>query len=135
MTDGYITNVQTVQLFVNALPEVTSTPSPVVLMDREYRYQMSSRDLNEDRIRYTKILLPNGAEMNETEGLITWVPDGSNDGANKFIIEVTDSRGSSSYHEFEVNVFQDPKAPIRQMGAFLITLAGIGAMFIMKFLY
>ena len=135
VTDGYITNVQTVQLFVNALPEVTSTPSPVVLMDREYRYQMSSRDLNEDRIRYTKILLPNGAEMNETEGLITWVPDGSNDGANKFIIEVTDSRGSSSYHEFEVNVFQDPKAPIRQMGAFLITLAGIGAMFIMKFLY
>jgi len=135
VTDGYITNVQNVQLFVNALPEVTSTPSPVVLMDREYRYQISSRDLNEDGISYTKILLPNGAEMNEAEGLITWVPDGSNDGANKFIIEVTDSRGSSSFHEFEVNVFQDPKAPIRQMGAFLITLAGIGAMFIMKFLY
>jgi hypothetical protein len=135
VSDGYITNVQTVKLFVNALPEVTSTPSPVVLMDREYRYKMSSRDLNEDKISYTKILLPNGAEMNEAEGLITWVPDGSNDGANKFIIEVTDSRGSSSYHEFEVNVFQDPKAPIRQMGAFLITLAGIGAMFIMKFLY
>ena len=135
VTDGYITNVQNVQLFVNALPEVTSTPSPVVLMDREYRYQMSSRDLNEDGIHYTKILLPNGAEMNEAEGLITWVPDGSNDGSNKFIIEVTDSRGSSSFHEFEVNVFQDPKAPIRQMGAFLITLAGIGAMFIMKFLY
>ncbi len=135
VTDGYITNVQTVQLFVNALPEVTSTPSPVVLMDREYRYQMSSRDLNGDLINYTKIVLPNGAEMNEAEGLITWVPDGSNNGANKFIIEVTDSRGSSSFHEFEVNVFQDPKAPIRQMGAFLITLAGIGAMFIMKFLY
>ncbi|MCF7922022.1 MAG: putative Ig domain-containing protein [Candidatus Marinimicrobia bacterium] len=135
VTDGYITNVQNVQLFVNALPEVTSTPSPVVLMDREYRYQMASRDLNEDGIKYTKILLPNGAEMNEAEGLITWVPDGSNDGANKFIIELTDSRGSSSFHEFEVNVFKDPKAPIRQMGAFLITLAGIGAMFIMKFLY
>lgn len=135
VTDGYITNVQQVSLFVNALPEVTSTPSPVVLMDREYRYQIASRDLNEDAISYTKILLPNGAEMVEEEGLITWVPDGSNDGANKFIIEVTDSRGSSSYHEFEVNVFQDPKAPIRQMGAFLITLAGIGAMFIMKFLY
>ena len=135
VTDGYITNVQSIKLFVNALPEVTSTPSPVVLMDREYRYQLSSRDLNEDGITYTKILLPNGAEMSEAEGLITWVPDGSNDGANKFIIEVTDSRGSSSYHEFEVNVFQDPKAPIRQMGAFLITLAGIGAMFIMKFLY
>ena len=135
VTDGFITNVQNVELFVNALPEVTSTPSPVVLMDREYRYQISSRDLNEDGISYTKILLPNGAEMSEEEGLITWVPDGSNDGANKFIIEVTDSRGSSSYHEFEVNVFQDPKAPIRQMGAFLITLAGIGAMFIMKFLY
>ncbi len=135
VSDGYITNVQNVDLFVNALPEVTSTPSPVVLMDREYRYQISSRDLNEDGISYSKIVLPNGAEMNEAEGLITWVPDGSNDGANKFIIELTDSRGSSSFHEFEVNVFQDPKAPIRQMGAFLITLAGIGAMFIMKFLY
>ncbi len=135
VTDGYMTNVQNVKLFVNALPEVTSTPSPVVLMDREYRYQMASRDLNEDGITYTKILLPNGAEMDEAAGLITWVPDGSNDGANKFIIEVTDSRGSSSFHEFEVNVFKDPKAPIRQMGAFLITLAGIGAMFIMKFLY
>ena len=135
VTDGYITNVQNVHLFVNALPEVTSTPSPVVLMDREYRYQLSSRDLNEDAISYSKILLPNGAEMIEEEGLITWVPDASNDGSNKFIIELTDARGSSSFHEFEVNVFQDPKAPIRQMGAFLITLAGIGAMFIMKFLY
>jgi len=135
VTDGYITNVQKIDLFVNALPEVTSTPSPVVLMDREYRYQLSSRDLNEDAIRYTKIMLPSGAEMNEQDGLITWVPDASNKGANKFIIELTDSRGSSSFHEFEVNVFQDPKTPIRQMGAFLITLAGIGAMFIMKFLY
>jgi len=135
VTDGFLTHEQQVKLFVNALPEVTSKPTPVVLMDREYRYQLASRDLNEDAIHYTKILLPNGAQMNEEEGLITWVPDGSNDGANKFIIEVTDARGSSSYHEFEVNVFKDPKAPIRQMGAFLITLAGIGAMFIMKFLY
>ncbi len=135
VTDGFITNVQRINLFVNALPEATSTPSSVVLTDREYRYQMSSRDLNEDEITYTKILLPNGAEMDEEEGLITWTPDASNEGSNKFIIELTDSRGSSSYHEFEVNVFQDPKTPIRQMGAFLITLAGIGAMFIMKFLY
>ncbi len=135
VNDGFITNVQKVDLFVNALPEVTSTPSAVVLMDREYRYQMSSRDLNEDKISYSKILLPNGANMIEEEGLITWIPDASNDGANKFIIELTDSRGSSSFHEFEVNVFQDPKTPIRKMGAFLITLAGIGAMFIMKFLY
>ena len=135
VTDGFITNVQKIELFVNALPEVTSTPSPVVLMDREYRYQLSSRDLNEDTIKYSKILLPNGAEMSEEDGLITWIPDASNKGANKFIIELTDSRGSSSFHEFEVNVFQDPKTPIRQMGAFLITLAGIGAMFIMKFLY
>ena len=135
VTDGFITNVQKIELFVNALPEITSTPSLVVLMDREYRYQLSSRDLNEDAIHYSKILLPNGAEMNEESGLITWIPDASNDGANKFIIELTDSRGSSSFHEFEVNVFQDPKTPIRQMGAFLITLAGIGAMFIMKFLY
>ncbi len=135
VTDGYITNTQKVDLFVNALPEVTSTPSAVVLTDREYRYQMSSRDLNEDGIKYSKILLPSGAEMNEEEGLIIWTPDASNEGTNEFIIELIDSRGSSSIHEFEVNVFQDPKTPIRQMGAFLITLAGIGAMFILKFLY
>jgi len=135
VTDGYITNVQKVELFVNALPEVTSTPSPVVLTDREYRYKLESRDLNEDSIVYSKVLLPSGAEMNVEEGLITWTPDASNEGSNKFIIQLTDSRGSSSYHEFEVNVFQDPKTPLRQMGAFLITLAGIGAMFIMKFLY
>lgn len=135
VSDGYITNVQKVSLFVNALPEITSTPSAVVLTDREYRYKLTSRDLNEDSISYSKILLPSGAEMNEEEGLVTWTPDASNEGSNKFIIELTDSRGSSNLHEFEVNVFQDPKAPIRQMGAFLITLAGIGAMFILKFLY
>jgi len=135
VSDGFITSVQKVKLFVNALPEVTSTPSAVVLTDREYRYQLSSRDLNEDSIRYAKVLLPSGAEMDEEKGLITWTPDASNEGSNKFIIELIDSRGSSYLHEFEVNVFQDPKTPIRQMGAFLITLAGIGAMFIMKFLY
>jgi hypothetical protein len=135
VTDGYITNVQKVDLFVNARPEITSTPSAVVLTDREYRYKLSSRDLNEDSIVYSKVALPNGAQLNAEEGLITWTPDGSNEGSNTFIIELTDSRGSSSFHEFEVNVFTDPKKPIRQMGAFLITLAGIGAMFIMKFLY
>ena len=135
VTDGYATNVQNVALFVNALPEVTSTPSAVVLTDREYRYQLSSRDLNEDGIDYAKVLLPNGAEMDEALGLITWTPDKSNEGSNKFIIEMIDSRGSSNLHEFEVNVFQDPKTPIRQMGAFLITLAGVGAMFAIKFLY
>jgi len=135
VTDGFVTNVQKVDLFVNALPEVTSSPSAVVLTDREYRYKLSSRDLNEDTISYAKVLLPNGAVMNEEEGLITWTPDASNEGSNKFIVELIDSRGSSNLHEFEVNVFQDPKTPIRQMGAFLITLAGIGAMFIMKFLY
>ncbi|MCF7823283.1 MAG: putative Ig domain-containing protein [Candidatus Marinimicrobia bacterium] len=135
VSDGYVTNIQKVDLFVNALPEVTSTPSAVVLTDREYRYQLASRDLNEDKITYSKVLLPSGAVMNEEEGLITWTPDASNEGSNKFIVELIDSRGSSNLHEFEVNVFQDPKTPIRQMGAFLITLAGIGAMFIMKFLY
>ena len=135
VTDGYITNVQKIELFVNALPEVTSNPSAVVLTDREYRYQITSRDLNEDSIVYSKVLMPSGAEMDEALGLITWTPDAGNEGSNKFIIQLTDSRGSSSFHEFEVNVFQDPKTPIRKMGAFLITLAGIGAMFIMKFLY
>ncbi len=135
VSDGYSTNVQKIELFVNALPEVTSIPSAVVLTDRQYRYELTSRDLNGDGIKYAQVLLPNGAEMNEEEGLITWTPDASNEGTNKFVIELIDSRGSSNLHEFEVSVFQDPKTPIRQMGAFLITLAGIGAMFIMKFLY
>jgi len=134
VTDGYATNTQAVDLFVNALPEVTSTPSAVVLADRKYRYQLASRDLNEDAITYSQVLLPSGAKMDEEEGLITWTPDASNEGANKFIVELTDTRGSSILHEFEVNVFEDPKTPIRTMGAFMITLAGIGAMFILKFL-
>ncbi|MCF7850266.1 MAG: putative Ig domain-containing protein [Candidatus Marinimicrobia bacterium] len=134
VTDGHDTNVQTVDLFVNALPEVTSKPSAVVLADRKYRYQLKSRDLNKDSITYSTVLLPSGADMDTEEGLITWTPDKSNEGANKFIIQLTDSRGSTNLHEFEVNVFEDPKTPMRQMGAFIITLAGIGAMFILKFL-
>jgi len=73
--------------------------------------------------------------MDEAEGIIEWTPDAANEGENQFIIEVKDARGSTSLHEFTVHVFADPKTPLRQMGAFLITLAGIGAMFIIKFLY
>lgn len=135
VTDGYVTHTQSVELFVNALPEVTSEPKPVVLTDREYRYQLSARDLNEDEVAYKKVMLPSGAEMDEALGLITWVPDAANEGENRFIIELIDARGGSSLHDFQVNVFRDPKTPMRQMGAFLITLAGIGAMFIIKFLY
>ena len=50
---------------------------------------------------------------------------------NLMFRELLESKG----WEAEKNVFEDPKTPIRQMGAFLITLAGIGAMFIIKFLY
>jgi len=135
VTDGFVTNVQTVELFVNALPEVTSEPKAVVLTDREYRYQLAARDLNEDLVAYKKVMLPSGAEMDELQGLITWVPDAANEGENRFIVELIDARGGTSLHDFQVNVFKDPKTPVRQMGAFLITLAGIGAMFIIKFLY
>lgn len=135
VTDGFVTNVQTVTLFVNALPEITSEPKAVVLTDREYRYQLAARDLNEDAVDFKKVMLPSGAEMDEALGIITWVPDAANEGENRFIVELIDARGGSSLHDFNVNVFKDPKTPVRQMGAFLITLAGIGAMFIIKFLY
>jgi hypothetical protein len=135
VTDGYLTNTQIVDIFVNARPEVTSEPKAVVLTDRDYRYQVTARDLNEDTITFRKVVLPTGAEMDEALGLITWMPDAANEGENQFIIELMDSRGVNNMHEFTVHVFKDPKTPLRQMGAFLITLAGIGAMFIIRFLY
>ena len=135
VTDGYLSHVQVVDLFVNARPEVTSEPKGVLLTDQEFHYELNYRDLNEDAVSYHQVMLPAGAEMDEAEGIIEWTPDAANEGENQFIIEVKDARGSTNLHEFTVHVFADPKTPLRQMGAFLITLAGIGAMFIIKFLY
>ncbi|MCF7842662.1 MAG: putative Ig domain-containing protein [Lentisphaeria bacterium] len=134
VTDGVSVVSQTIDLFVNAPPQILSKPKLVALTNFEYRYQVEALDANGDSVTYHAIQLPADAKLEATTGLIRWVPAREQDGVNDFIIEAVDTHGGVTQHPFQVHVFVDPKTPASQITAFLITLTGIGLVFALTLL-
>ena len=59
VSDGYHEDTQTGRVFVNIPPSIISKPKPVSLTGYEYRYRVVAEDLNDDKISFRSIRLPN----------------------------------------------------------------------------
>lgn len=110
VSDGYDTMQQVFQVFVNMPPKITSKPSPVALVGKEYTAHIQAEDVNGDNVRLKALQLPLGATFDKKTGKITWKPKNSNLGKNTFRIACTDSHNKTIYYEFDVHVFKNPSA-------------------------
>lgn len=126
VSDGIATTSQSIDLFVNAPPQILSKAKLVALTNFEYRYKVDATDANNDAITFRVLQMPEGAQLDENTGLIVWIPTREQEGVNDFSIEAIDVRGGVAKHPFQVHVFVDPKRPVSWLLISGLTLTGIG---------
>jgi len=110
VSDGYREDIQTANVFVNINPSIISTPKPVALTGHNYMYRIVAEDLNRDKIAFRAVKLPKYSTFNRKTGVFRWKPKPSQRGPNDIIITAVDERGSTTAHEFQIHVFEDPSA-------------------------
>ncbi|MFQ6613420.1 MAG: Ig domain-containing protein, partial [Fidelibacterota bacterium] len=110
VSDGYRSDRQVNNVFVNIAPSIISRPRPVTLAGYEYRYKMVAEDLNNDKVTYRSVRLPKYATFNRKTGMFTWKARNSQKGPNDVIILAIDEHGAATTHQFQIHVFEDPGA-------------------------
>ncbi|NOZ75084.1 MAG: hypothetical protein GXO90_06840 [FCB group bacterium] len=110
VSDGYRSDRQVNNVFVNIAPSIISRPKPVTLAGYEYRYKMVAEDLNKDKVTYRSVRLPKYATFNRKTGMFTWKARNSQTGPNDVIILAIDEHGAATTHQFQIHVFEDPGA-------------------------
>ena len=87
----------------NQEPVIESTPvlTGKVLVD--YEYQVIAVDADEDPLTYSLLLKPEGMTINETTGLIEWVPQENQAGTHDVEVEVSDGK-KFTLQVFTINV-------------------------------
>ncbi|MEE9161649.1 MAG: Ig domain-containing protein, partial [Candidatus Neomarinimicrobiota bacterium] len=131
VSDGHASDRQSATVFVNMLPRIISQPRPVALNNFEYRYRLVAEDLNRDDIQYNATRLPRYSDFDPRTGLFKWRPRDIQKGANDVILEVTDTHGGVTVHEFQVHVFEDPSRRQFLFTGWPLMLAFVGVIFVL----
>ena len=89
--------------FGNEAPVIQSSPPLTVTLGNTYNYQVEAIDDNDTSITYRLLLAPDGMIIDSSTGLIEWVPQESQLGANQVQVKASDGwRGTTQ--EFSVEV-------------------------------
>ena len=131
VSDGHAVDRQATTVFVNMPPRVISQPKPVALNNFEYNYRVVAEDLNRDAIRYKATKLPRYSDFDPRTGLFKWRPRNLQKGPNDIAIEITDTHGGVTIHEFQVHVFEDPSRRRFLFTGWPLLLAFAGLIFIL----
>jgi len=129
VSDGYGTDVQKSKVFVNNAPTVISNPKPVGLTGHNWRYKMTSKDLNGDKVAYRAVRLPKYAQFDKKKAIVEWTPRKNQMGMNDFILMAVDEHGATSTHEFQVHVFHDPSTQQLVNTGWPLMLTFVGVVF------
>ncbi len=89
--------------FLNRAPIITSEPVTTATEDNPYSYQVEAIDPEGDTLIYSFALKPEGMSINSKDGLITWMPNNSQVGIHKVIVEISDGKQSIT-QSFEIEV-------------------------------
>lgn len=87
----------------NNAPEIISTPVTQAIANYNYTYDVDAYDPDLDTLSYSLLLYPVGMTINETSGLIEWVPTIAQAGNHTVIVMVTDGK-LNDIQEYIVNV-------------------------------
>lgn len=107
VSDGELTATQSFTITVslsNHDPIIFSTPDTAAKVGVEYTYQIAATDPDEeDTLTYTLSAKPDGMVINESTGLVSWVPSEAQVGGHEVLIEVSDGK-LSIYQNFIITV-------------------------------
>ncbi|RBW51404.1 putative Ig domain-containing protein [Marinobacter sp. F3R11] len=115
----YVLNV----INANRAPEIISTPSLTVSVGQSFEYQVVATDDSGADLEYRLIEGPSGLSMS-SGGLITWMPEASDVGANRITIQVVDQDGASDIQDFSLQVTTGNQSPVIESIPSTATRAG-----------
>lgn len=129
VSDGYKSEIQNQNVFVNIAPTVISKPKPVGLTGYDYSYKLTAEDLNKDKVTFRPVRLPKYAKFNQRTGLLQWKPRNNQVGPNDLVFLVIDEHGATTTHEFQIHVFADPSSRQFVNTSWPLMLTFVGVMF------
>lgn len=100
VSDGYNSVIQNFEVevlsrpAVNRLPEIISVPVLNATVNRTYTYQVLARDEDGDPLTFSAEPRPQGLNIDESSGLITWAPKYWQAGNNTVVVHVSDGKDS-----------------------------------------
>ncbi len=96
----------------NNRPLVTSNPNTEAYVGLLYQYVILATDPDGDVVNYELLTAPDGTTM-DPNGRVTWTPGAALGGTLQFFrVRVSDNRGASLLHEWNVLVSSEPPANI-----------------------
>lgn len=91
------------EILNNTAPQIQSAPSFSAFVGQSYQYQMIASDAEGHNIIYRLGSVPAGVSLSE-QGLLTWTPSISQQGAQAFVVRAFDSFGAYSEQQYNVTV-------------------------------
>ncbi len=95
----------------NYLPEFTSQPSTLAVVDQAYSYTATATDLDGDTLTYTLRTAPANMTLDAVSGVIAWLPALEDIGTHDVAIVVADGQSGEAVHAFTLTV-RDNEAPV-----------------------
>ena len=95
----------------NDPPTVVSTPPTRVFEDSLLSYRIEAEDVEGDDISFALVSGPSGMEVDEL-GLLQWTPTQDHVGTAAVEVQVSDSGGASSSHQFSLTVVNTNDPPV-----------------------
>jgi parallel beta-helix repeat protein len=99
---------------VNDPPAILSDPLLGAREDLVYIYEVKAEDIDptNDLLAYSLKVSPNGMEIDQNTGIITWLPTNDQVGLNDVVVHVYDGNGGGTAQVFVVTVKNDNDLPI-----------------------
>lgn len=102
-------NLEGIFPFLNQVPVIISEPIITATEDQLYSYQVEASDPNGDILTYSFIVKPEGMNIDNENGLITWTPTNNQVGINRVEVEISDGKhGVTQSFEIEVSNVNNP---------------------------
>ena len=115
MDDSSATDSQTFVLHVlntNDLPFIVSVAETTAVEDRPYSYDVDGSDVDVgDHLLYSLGVYPQGMTINDTSGVISWLPDNDDVGDTTVTVVVTDDSSATGSQTFSLHVANTNDAP------------------------
>ncbi|MFO8050019.1 MAG: PASTA domain-containing protein, partial [Desulfosudaceae bacterium] len=93
-------------------PVITSSPVVTGTEGTPYLYDVEAMDPDDDVLQYSLVKCPGGMTINNTSGLMEWLPTREQVGEHEITIEVADTDGLSATQTYIVSVISANHAPI-----------------------
>ncbi len=105
-------------------PVITSTPVTAATEGAPYVYQVAATDPEGGAVAFSLDAAPAGMTAGAGTGLVAWIPDTSQVGANLVVVRATGASGLFARQSFTVTVAPADRAPVAADDAFAAT-AGV----------